>query len=193
MTSRNEGDLDGNYGKFHQYWLEEVEVSEAKTEAALLSPAQKQATWCRRVKELLDDHIQKTWAQGMEISMFLTLWSRRYPHDAVAWYQPAGKMMRSMEECGEVTRDSQDRKLVVWRPVPSALASACLVCGKCKTSHEKTGRPMYECTRCRVPVCVMCGLLASGAVAVFECKDCLPPWRRHLRGDMLSLPPWRRP
>ena len=190
MTSRKEGDLDGNYGKFHQYWLEEVEVSEAKTEAALLSPALKHAIWCRRVKELLDDYIQKTWAQGMEISMFLTLWSRRYPHDAVAWYQPAEKMMRSMEVCGEVTRDTQESNLVVWRPVPSALASACLVCGKCKTSHALTGRPMYKCTRCRMSVCVMCGSYLS---AVFECNDCRPPWRRTLRGDMLRLPPWRRP
>ena len=36
MTSRKEGDLEANMGKFQQYWLEEVEVSEARDEAASL-------------------------------------------------------------------------------------------------------------------------------------------------------------
>ena len=45
MTSRKEGDLEANMGKFQQYWLEEVEVSEARDEAASLLPTKKQAIW----------------------------------------------------------------------------------------------------------------------------------------------------
>ena len=164
-------------GKFHQYWLDEVEVSEARDKAASLLPDKKKAIWCRRVKELLDDFITKHRGNGMPINLFVTLWSRRYPRDAVAWYMPEQRLLRSIEVCGEVERDSHDNNLVVWRAVPPALAPGRSVCRKCKTSSTTSWRTFYQCTRCHTVVCVMCGQYQP---VDFMCDVCrlVPPWKR---------------
>ena len=179
MTSRSEGDLVANIGKFEQYWLEEVEFSEAREHVASLRSVKRQEIWCRRVKELLDDFITKHRGHGMPINLFVTQWSRRYPRDAVAWYMPEEKLLRSIEVCGEVERYRRDPNLVVWRAVPPALAPGRSVCRKCKTSSTRSWRTFYLCTRCPRVVCVMCGQYQQ---VDFMCDGCcsLPPWKRRL-------------
>ena len=164
-------------GKFHQYWLEEVKVSEARDKAASLLPDKKKAIWCRRVKELLDDFIEKYRGNGMPINLFVSLWSRRYPGDAVAWYMPEEMLLRSIEVCGEVERGRHDRNLVVWRAVPPALAPRRSYCVKCGASSRRSWRTFYQCTRCPRVVCVMCGQYQP---VDFMCDACclLPPWKR---------------
>ena len=177
MTSRKEGDLEANMGKFHQYWLQEVADSEARNEAASLLPAKKEAIWCRRVKELCDDFITKHRGNGMPVNLFVTQWSRRYPHDAVEWYMPEQYLLRSIEVCGEVERSRHDRNLVVWRAVPWRLKPRRSFCMRCETSSRRSWRTFYQCTRCSRVVCVMCGQYQQ---LHFMCDVCclLPPWKR---------------
>ena len=178
LTSRSVGDWrsDTNHGKFHQARLEQQVDSASKSYAESLTPSKRLDVWCSRVKELLDEQTDSL----LHMPDFASLWSERWPHDAIVWYIPiSGKLLKSVELCKEVTREGKDA--VKWkfnRIYP--LHSARTICANCYYRGDR--RMFWECGSCKDVVCVMCGhaSMKYDCEERFLCERCwaIPPWRR---------------
>ena len=171
MTSRELGRL--NAGKWTQADLEkDAGDSPAAWHAHSRTKHQRQTEWCRRVKTVLDEQLRQ--GEILTTTEFATLWSERWPTDAILWYKPETGLLKSMEQCRDVVR--MGTKTVEWRQSLVLDHWHCCICGFDGESHW---RPFWTCAYCECLVCVMCGHHSPTCANRFLCETCwdIPPWR----------------
>ena len=200
MTCREPACEPLNVGKFKQHELEKWQVdSTYKWQADSLSPSARFGIWCKRVKRILDEQYAQD--KPLRAHDFATLWTEHWPNDAIAWYKPDDKLLKSMERCEEVIR--LDSTTLAWKsPPPARLGRRALRhCGDCGFAGE--GRPYWTCGMCYKAVCVVCGHhswdIAVGLATLreadrFRCETSwlIPPWKRREAILVEASPPPKR-
>ena len=131
---------DNCQSKFRQYWLEHCAFSKERENATALSSKERTEIWCQRVKAIVNHALTTHSKNSVQVNQFVEYWTKLYPDDIVAWYQPEEKLLKSMEVCWEVTRKPYSgNQAVYWAPVPrEVMGEGNQPCKLCKF-HELVG------------------------------------------------------
>ena len=197
MTCREPAGEPANVGKFKQHELEKYQVdSTFKWQADELSPTGRFGIWVWRVKTILNGQYAKD--KPLRVHDFATLWTALWPNDAIAWFKPDDKLLKSMERCEEVIR--KDSITLAWKEPPAARLGRKPTrhCGDC--GFVGIRRPYWTCGDCYKVVCVMCGhhsqdialgLATSREDDRFRCETCwrIPPWKKRREAILVEASP----
>ena len=100
-------------GKFVQYDLDQQEETEAKIAAGELSPSVRREVWSSRVRHIA--LLEAAEGRDLEVHAFVNRWSHLYPDDAVKWFQPDIKILRSLVMVEDIQRMTDSRVRLVTK------------------------------------------------------------------------------
>ena len=89
-------------GKFVQYKLEQQGETEAKIAVDEMSDTARQQVWSDRVRRIAS--LEAAEGRDLEVHSFVNQWSELYPDEAVKWYQPVRRILKSLEMVEDIQR-----------------------------------------------------------------------------------------
>ena len=104
-------------GKFIQYNLEQQGETEAKIAVGEMSDSERQQVWSDRVRTIAQ--LEAAEGRDLEVHIFVNQWSELYPDEAVKWYQPVRRILKSLEMVEDIQR-------VIGPPLSCTISCECV-------------------------------------------------------------------